>query len=105
MATEKQKTAARKNIKKAHAASQGGHAAHGEGMSTAERDDLGNSAFAFPKERKEPLNDASHVRNAIARFDQVEGVSDAERDDAWRRISRPQPGSTASRSRPAAGAT
>ncbi|HSP10303.1 MAG TPA: DUF6582 domain-containing protein [Candidatus Dormibacteraeota bacterium] len=26
--------------------------------------------FAFPKERKEPLNDARHVRNAIARFDQ-----------------------------------
>jgi hypothetical protein len=42
--------------------------------------------FAFPKERKEPLNDAIHVRNAIARFDQVEGVSDAERDAAWRRI-------------------
>ncbi len=42
--------------------------------------------FAFPKERKEPLNDARHVRNAIARFDQVEGVSDAERDAAWRRI-------------------
>jgi hypothetical protein len=42
--------------------------------------------FAFPKERKEPLNDASHVRNAIARFDQVEGVSDSERDAAWRRI-------------------
>jgi predicted Rossmann-fold nucleotide-binding protein len=42
--------------------------------------------FAFPKERKEPLNDASHVRNAVARFDQVEGVSDKERDAAWRRI-------------------
>jgi uncharacterized protein DUF6582 len=42
--------------------------------------------FAFPKERKEPLNDARHVRNAIARFDQVEGVTDAERDAAWRRI-------------------
>jgi hypothetical protein len=26
------------------------------------------------------------VRNAIARFDQVEGVSDAERDQAWKRI-------------------
>lgn len=25
-------------------------------------------------------------RNAIARFDQVEGVSDAERDQAWQRI-------------------
>ncbi|MGH3151494.1 MAG: DUF6582 domain-containing protein, partial [Streptosporangiaceae bacterium] len=29
---------------------------------------------------------AKHVRNAIARFDQVEGVSDAERDTAWKRI-------------------
>ncbi len=48
--------------------------------------DLPDSAFAFPKERKEPLNDASHVRNAIARFNQVEGVSDAERDEAWKRI-------------------
>jgi hypothetical protein len=26
------------------------------------------------------------VRNAIARFDQVEGVSDKERDEAWSRI-------------------
>src|SRR5580693_1550746 len=42
--------------------------------------------FAFPEERKEPLTDARHVRNAIARFDQVEGVSDAERDKAWSRI-------------------
>lgn len=44
------------------------------------------TTFAFPKERKEPLNDARHVRNAVARFDQVEGVTDAERDAAWRRI-------------------
>ena len=44
------------------------------------------STFAFPKERKEPLNDARHVRNAVARFDQVEGVTDKERDAAWRRI-------------------
>jgi hypothetical protein len=42
--------------------------------------------FAFPKQRKEPLTDARHVRNAIARFDQVEGVSDADRDLAWKRI-------------------
>jgi hypothetical protein len=42
--------------------------------------------FAFPKERKEPLNDARHVRNAVARFDQVEGVTDKERQAAWRRI-------------------
>jgi hypothetical protein len=44
------------------------------------------SNFAFPKQKKEPINDASHVRNAVARFDQVEGVSDADRDAAWRRI-------------------
>ena len=43
-------------------------------------------SFAFPKQRKEPLEDASHVRNAIARFNQVTGVTDAERDAAWKRI-------------------
>ena len=42
--------------------------------------------FAFPKQRKEPLTHARHVRNAIARFDQVEDVSDSERNAAWRRI-------------------
>ncbi|MBO0814186.1 MAG: hypothetical protein J2P30_03405 [Actinobacteria bacterium] len=55
-------------------------------MSTADKDRLAGKEFAFPKERKEPLTDARHVRNAIARFDQVEGVSDAERDEAWKRI-------------------
>jgi Family of unknown function (DUF6582) len=52
----------------------------------AQRDKLKDQEFAFPKERKEPLTDAAHVRNAIARFNQVEGVSDAERDQAWKRI-------------------
>jgi len=56
------------------------------GLSTAQKDRLPDTRFAFPKERKEPLTDASHVRNAVARFDQVEGVTDAERDQAWRRI-------------------
>jgi hypothetical protein len=56
------------------------------GLSTAEKDALDDTAFAFPRERKEPLVDASHVRNAVARFDQVEGVTDTERDEAWRRI-------------------
>src|SRR4030081_2040935 len=55
-------------------------------ISTRRRDNMPAEKFAFPKERKEPLNDASHVRNAIARFDQVEGVSDSEREAAWRRI-------------------
>ncbi|HEX2647698.1 MAG TPA: DUF6582 domain-containing protein [Candidatus Dormibacteraeota bacterium] len=56
-------------------------------MATRKRSSRASSdTFAFPKQRKEPLNDASHVRNAIARFDQVEDVTDAERDAAWRRI-------------------
>ncbi len=57
-------------------------------LSEKDRDNLPDSAFAFPKERKEPLVDASHVRNAVARFDQVEGVTNAERDAAWKRIRR-----------------
>jgi hypothetical protein len=91
MATDKQKEAARRNIGKAREAQSA--RAHGEdvphsseGMSTAEKDRLDDQEFAFPAERKEPLTDARHVRNAIARFDQVEGVSDAERDQAWKRI-------------------
>lgn len=55
-------------------------------LDAEDRNDLSNGTFAFLKERKEPLEDASHVRNAIARFDQVKGVSDAERDEAWKRI-------------------
>jgi hypothetical protein len=91
MATDKQKEAARRNIGKARQAQSA--RAHGEdvpssggGMSTADKDKLDDQEFAFPEERKEPLTDARHVRNAIARFDQVEGVSDAERDKAWKRI-------------------
>ena len=59
-----------------------------DGMSQKKRDSLSTQKFAFPKQRKEPLNDAKHVRNAISRFDQVEGVSDAQRDKAWRRITK-----------------
>ena len=55
-------------------------------LSEKQRDNLDDDKYAFPKERKEPLNDADHVRNAVARFNQVEGVSDSERDDAWKRI-------------------
>jgi hypothetical protein len=53
-----------------------------------DRNAMSDSTFAFPRVRKEPLNDAKHVRNAIARFDQVKDVSDAERDEAFRRIKR-----------------
>ena len=91
MATARQKEAARRNIAKARQVQ--GARAHGskvprgtQGMSTSEKNKLAGQEFAFPKERKEPLTDARHVRNAIARFDQVEGVSDAERDRAWKRI-------------------
>jgi hypothetical protein len=57
-------------------------------LSTQQEKELPDSAFAFPRERKEPLVDASHVRNAAARFNQVEGVSEAERDEARKRIER-----------------
>ncbi|HEY5252167.1 MAG TPA: DUF6582 domain-containing protein [Acidimicrobiales bacterium] len=50
------------------------------------RAELKDSDFAFPDERKGPLTDVGHVRNAVSRFNQVEGVSDAERDRAWKRI-------------------
>ena len=55
-------------------------------LSEKQRDNLDEDQFAFPDKRKEPINNASHVRNAIARFDQVEGVSDDDRDAAWKRI-------------------
>lgn len=91
MATSRQKEAARQNIAKAREVQS--NRAHGakvpkqsDGLSAAQKDKLPDSAFAFPTGRKEPLTDARHVRNAIARFDQVEGVSDGERDKAWKRI-------------------
>lgn len=55
-------------------------------LDSEDRKELGARNYAFPKQRKEPIEDAAHVRNAIARFDQVDGVSDAERDEAWKRI-------------------
>ena len=58
------------------------HTEHGR-LDAADRDALPDSVFAFAKERKLPLTDASHVRNALARFDQVKDVSDAERDVAF----------------------
>jgi ElaB/YqjD/DUF883 family membrane-anchored ribosome-binding protein len=55
-------------------------------LSEDKRDNLDDGKFAFPKQRKEPLEDATHVRNAISRFNQVKDVSDDERDAAWKRI-------------------
>lgn len=116
MATTKQKEAARKNLEKARqaqsdrsggggsgrssgssgsgrssgssksAGSSGSSGSGSSGLPTADKDRLDKSDFAFPEERKEPLTDARHVRNAVARFNQVEGVTAAERDKAWKRI-------------------
>ncbi|MGG6462245.1 DUF6582 domain-containing protein [Solilutibacter silvestris] len=55
-------------------------------LETRDRNAMPAGEFAFPKERKLPIHDAKHVRNAVARFDQVEDVSDSERDAAWKRI-------------------
>jgi hypothetical protein len=57
-------------------------------LNSKKRDKLPDSAFAFPKERKVPLSDASHVRNASARFNQVEGVTAAEKKTAKTKIER-----------------
>jgi hypothetical protein len=92
MSTERQKAAARRNVKKAQKVSASRRSAGNapkrgsHPLSSHAEHEIASSKFAFPNERKEPLIDASHVRNAIARFDQVEHVSNAERDAAWRRI-------------------
>src|SRR4029078_7853750 len=90
MARQRQKATARQNIKKAQKASasrrkagkapkRGKHP-----LSSHAEHELSSAQFAFPKERKEPLTDARHVRKAMARFNQVEGVSKSERAAAWR---------------------
>ncbi|MDG4808207.1 hypothetical protein O7634_15750 [Micromonospora sp. WMMD1120] len=61
------------------------HEKHG-GLSEKDKRELPESVFAFPDKRKEPMTDASHVRNAVARFDQVQGVTDAERELAFQNI-------------------
>jgi len=91
MATTRQKTAARKNVKRARTVH--GRLERGatirkrpSRLSTRQQNRLPAEKFAFSKKRKEPITDARHVRNAIARFDQVQGVTEAERDAAWKRI-------------------
>ena len=61
------------------------HTEHGK-LDSNEREELPDDAFAFPKQRKEPLTDAKHVQNALSRFDQVEDVSDTDRDLAFSNI-------------------
>jgi uncharacterized protein DUF6582 len=59
------------------------HEKHGQ---LTAQSDLPDTVYAFPKQRKEPLTDAQHVRNAVARFDQVIDVSDADRALAFANI-------------------
>jgi hypothetical protein len=59
------------------------HEEHGD---LTMRSNLPDTVFAFPKQRKEPLTDAQHVRNAVARFDQVIDVSDEDRALAFANI-------------------
>ncbi len=61
------------------------HTEHGD-LDTKERKELPDSVYAFPKQRKEPLTDASHVKDALARFDQVKDVNEQQRDLAWANI-------------------
>jgi hypothetical protein len=55
-------------------------------LDAAEKKDLPDSVYAFPDKRKEPMTNASHVRNAIARFDQVKDVTEHEREQAFANI-------------------
>ena len=58
-------------------------------LSTEQRDGLRDSSFAYidkAGERHLPINDAAHVRNAIARFDQTDFETKAARYAAARRI-------------------
>ena len=56
---------------------------HNHRLDASERNDLPDSAYALPEQRKLPVTDAAHVRAALARFDQVEGIGDADRELAF----------------------
>ncbi|MGD0444767.1 MAG: DUF6582 domain-containing protein [Edaphobacter sp.] len=62
------------------------HHEDNKALDAKERNALPASVYAFPDKRKEPLNNAAHVRNAISRFDQVKDVTDHERDQAFANI-------------------
>ena len=60
-------------------------------LSSEERDDLREDQFAYVDSdggEHLPLNDESHVRNAIARFNQTEFESKAAKERARQRILR-----------------
>jgi hypothetical protein len=58
-------------------------------LSEAQRDRLPDSAFAYIDRdggRHLPINDADHVRNAIARFNQTDFQSKNAKEQARKRI-------------------
>ncbi len=58
-------------------------------LDTRDRDRLRDSQFAYVDKQGEghlPINDASHVRNAMARFNQTEFESKAAKERARRKI-------------------
>ncbi len=58
-------------------------------LSEPQRDRLPDSAFAYidrDGERHLPINDADHVRNAMARFDQTDFQSGTAKEEARKRI-------------------
>jgi uncharacterized protein DUF6582 len=58
-------------------------------LDTKDRDKLRSSQFAYVDRKGEehlPINDASHVRNAIARFNQTEFESKAAKERARKKI-------------------
>ncbi len=56
-----------------------------QGRLTTESD-LPAGVYAFPKQRKEPLTGAEHLRNAVARSIKSSYVSDEDRDLAFANI-------------------
>lgn len=60
-------------------------------LDTKDRDRLRDSSFAWidkQGERHLPINDESHVRNAIARFNQTDFDEDGAKSSAARKILR-----------------
>jgi hypothetical protein len=58
-------------------------------LTTTKRDRLRDSSFAYidkAGERHLPINDAAHVRNAIARFDQTDFESQTAKHAAAKRV-------------------
>ena len=58
-------------------------------LTTAKRDRLHDSSFAYidkAGERHLPINDESHVRNAISRFDQTDFENGAAKHAAARKV-------------------